>query len=243
MLFAIWYAWWVIVAESSAKLVFPGVVLAVRSSYLNRTFLKLSYLVLATVIFLWLSSLPEVAWQVALFRALQALAFLSLTGHLIVGASQIKMRWLPAEIVWGKHLIARYLRIVNERVDDVRYACRARKGYAYRFGIWKPRTIIAFGTSLISECLVLVNHLSMIITSRGDIIHPSNWQKEREGKARHFIGDIALLVLIIFLYLMGPENAIPKQVSDYLDPARHRIERIIYNAQPEAVTQNPENGT
>ena len=227
MIFAIWYSSWVIIAVNSMTLVFPGIALVIRSFYLNRTILKAGYLLLTTVIFLWLVFLSQVEWQNSLMRALQVLAFLCLTAHLLVGANEIKLRALPTKIVMIKHLIGRYLKIVSERLDDIRYACKIRKDHAYRVGLWKPKTIIAFGTSVISECLVLVNHLSMIINSRGIMPHPSKWQKEKGTKSRYFIGDIALFVLIIFISTVSLDKAIPEPITRHIYSTKEHIERII----------------
>lgn len=217
MFFAAWYTFWVVFSTSTMALAYPGLALVTRSAYLNRSFLRWGYLLLATAIFLWLSVISQVTWGDAALRALKVLAFLLLTAHLISGVTEAKLQKVPFTLAIIHHMAGRYVRIIKERLEDIYYAARVRFSAPNVSLISKFKICAAACLSIIVECVVLAKQIAMIINARGELTHPREWRSVQIIKSHYLLGDAALLFLAITLALIGPEQIIPQIMNETLN--------------------------
>ena len=213
MLFALWYSYWVMFAGRAGALIPPGLALITRSAYLNRSFVRWTFLLLTAAIFLWVSLISDVSWGRASLLAFQVLAFLALTRHLLSGLSEVRLHWVPLYPALIQYMASRYVRIIKERFEDIYYTARVKLSAGHQ-SRWK--ILIAAVVSAIAEFAIVKNQLFTIISARGALTHPKQWRQMNTRNAYYLTGDIVLLVLIIILASFGPDflPTTPKTIKD-----------------------------
>jgi len=200
-------------AGRSWALLPPALALIIRSAYLRRAFIRWAFLVLAISIFAFISFFSGVPWSQAAFRALQVLAFLVLTKHLLSGTSELRLKWIPLYPAIIQHMAGRYLRVIIERFEDIYYVARVRISVAKQSRI---KSAVAALVAAMTELAILANQEFTIISARGALTHPRAWKVVPNRRAFYGAGDLVLLALILVLTLYNPGYIpnTPKTVKD-----------------------------